>query len=259
MRRHIVVLACAFMLCEQARATGPDVTVGLIYSPTRWARDAGTGITAFSFGTTSCNIGDAVLQWQSDTNQHPVIIQNMYRLKNNRFEQIGMAWGKHGFATLAESLCQLCQDPNNDQVLGVGCSDPYSPGLNGTQCLLGPRSQINAATGYFSYTPCSPTPCCTFPYITAIDHRLQVHDADLIPSQNVGALYFLEAQYVTADDAAAGNDNNNNSYQQIAITETPPGSFNFVPSVGVWPTVRQKSAVEAWQDMDPTVTLTFIV
>ena len=252
MRWPVPFLSCILMLAPIARATGPDVIVGLLYDPHRWARDAGAGITAFSVGTTSCNIGDAVLQWNSDTNQHPVIIQNMYRLKNGRFEQIGLAWVKHGFATLNQSLCQLCQDPNNNQVLGVGCSDPYSSGLNGQQDLLGPRSQINAATGVFPYPFTAPQ------WTTAIDRRLQVHDADLIPAQNVGALYFLEGQYVTADDAAAGNDNNNNSYQQISITETPPGSFNFVPSLGTWSTVQQKAAVQAWQDNDPTVTITFI-
>ena len=50
---------------------------------------AGVGlgdITAlFRMGTNSCNIGDQPLNWVDATNQHPVIAQNMYRLKTGRF------------------------------------------------------------------------------------------------------------------------------------------------------------------------------
>lgn len=234
------------MTARAQPSTGPDVTVGQLWDMHRWTRVG--DISAYSIGTISCNIGDTPAQWQGQTNQHPVIAQNFYRLKNGRFEQIGMSWLKHGFAALADSDCMPCQNPNNDQLLGVGCSDPYNSGLNGSQDLLGPRSQVNAATGSFPFPFTAPA------ISTGIDRRLQVHDADLIPAANAGALYFVEGHYVTADDAAAGNDNNNASYLRISISETPPGSFVFAATT-VGATAWKKPAIQAWQDIDAGVVI----
>ena len=193
-------------------STGPDVIVGDLIMDSSTLTKWGTvgSITAYSFGTISCNIGSANLQWQSSTNQHPVIAENLYRLKNGRFEQIGMSWLKHGFSALTQNLCCTCQNPGSSQLLGVGCSDPYGAGLNGDQdgfggcggaCGgLGPRFQVNATTGAY-----------TFPYVAAgmagdaIYKRLQVHNSDVDPAQNAGALYYAEGQYVTPDDAASAN------------------------------------------------------
>ena len=46
-------------------------------------------ISAFSMGTDACNIGDEVLNWEADNENHPVISTSVYRLKDNRFEQVG--------------------------------------------------------------------------------------------------------------------------------------------------------------------------
>ena len=63
---------------------------------------------------------------------------------------------------------------------------------------------------------------------TIIDRRLQVHDADIDPDLNAGAaLYFVEGEYITDDDAAAGNDNNNASYRTVNVTENVT---NIVPT-----------------------------
>ena len=40
--------------------------------------------------------------------------------------------------------------------LGVGCSDPYGSGLNGSQNGLGPRYEVNPHTGVFPYPYTSP-------------------------------------------------------------------------------------------------------
>src|SRR5262249_2976039 len=158
-------------------------------------------------GTTSCNLGNVDLSWISNINQHPVIGQNIYRLKNGRFEQIGMSWLKHGFTALTGNVCSTCNNPGTGSLLGVGCSDPYDSCLNGRQGN-GPRSEVNASTGYYLY-PIGSYP----PAAQTIGRRIQCAAADIDPAQNAGALYFGEGQYVTPDDARAGNKNNNASYR----------------------------------------------
>ncbi len=221
-----------------ALATGPDVITGDLNGINRWGRDATLGITAYSIGTDSCNIGTADVLWIAGTNEHPVIAQNMYRLKAGRFEQIGQSWLKHGFTALTESLCGSCNG-HGGSVLGVGCSDPYGAGLNGDQGELGPRSEVNAATGTFPYPFGGQAAAVT------IDKRLQVHDADLKPSLNPGAIYFGECQYVAHDDAAAGNKNNNASYRRCTLTENPTNQFNISLTAS---TERTKPAIMAWKD-----------
>src|SRR5688572_2829661 len=90
-------------------AQGPDVVVGDLTNWSKWGTVG--GISAYSIGTTSCNRGDEILPWIANSNQHPVIAQNMYRLKNGRFEQIGMSWLKHGWGALTENLCCTCINP----------------------------------------------------------------------------------------------------------------------------------------------------
>ncbi len=222
-------------------AIGPDVIVGNLHNLGNYG--ASGGISAFSVGTVSCNVGDAPAVWFSNTNQHPVIGQNMFRLKGGRFEQIGMSWLKHGFFALSETLCSSNCQGTNGTYLGVNCSDPYSAFLNGQQANLGPRYQVNAHTGFFNYPPANPS------YHALIGRRLQVANSDLDPNLNAGALYFVEGHYVTPDDAAAGNQNNNASYRPITITNNgSPYNANLAGS-----TVRQKPAIRAWRAQDPTV------
>lgn len=232
--------------------SGPDVIVGVLPNVSNYA--AVGGIEAFTVGTTSCNLGAQDLLWQASNTNHPVIGQNMYRLKDNRFEQVGMSWLKHGFLALANNACGCgCINPGNGALLGVGCSDPYSSGLNGDQDGnggatggLGPRFQVDAHTGAFS-----------FPYMfqgmsgNSIYKRIQVEIADLDPAQDGGGLYFLEGHYVTPDDAAFGNQDNNASHRQVAISGA--GSAWNASFTGMPITVREQPAIRAWQNSDASV------
>ncbi len=238
---------------------GADVIVGNVAGDSgdiiRWGEIG--GITAYSLRTDSCNAGDEPLPWVAETNQHPVIGQNMYRLDDGRFEQIGMSWLKHGFSALTFDLCSGdCQDPGTGSLLGVGCSDPYSAFLNGDQDGflsggelvggLGPRFEVNAATGEFP-----------FPYTDiglsgdSIYKRLQVPSEDIDPVLNPGALYFIEGQYVTAADALDGNDDNNASYRPVTVD----GELDLDVT---GPTVREQAAILAWPAADPSVGVSFV-
>lgn len=226
--------------------TGPDVIVGDLPDIDNYGAVSGT--RAYAVGTTSCNMGNQTLQWQSSVNRHPVIGQNLYRLKNGRIQQIGISWLKHGFTALAGNVCCTCTNPGTGSLLGTGCSDPYSAGLNGSQGNLGPRWQVNTTTGYYLY----PFTASAAP--ATIGRRLQVREADLDPAQNPGALYFIEGQYVSADESTFGglmNDNNNASYRRVNVGAAPNFNLSLQAS-----TQRQRAGILAWFDNDSTVGIT---
>jgi len=236
-------------------SAGPDVIVGAIPEVARYAPASVGGVeyAAYAIGTTSCNIGTTQLQWQPmPSTLHPTIPQNFYRYKNGRFEQIGMSWIKHGFCALQETLCGACTPagPNCPTVLGIGCSDPYTAGLNGAQGDLKSRRGVNASTGVFgsNYTdPTSSEP-------SSLRERLRVARADLNPAQNPGAQYFVEGQYIHPDDASSGNDNNNCSYRKATIGATWSTSLGY-PVTLSGSTVQQQPAINAWKTIQPDVEL----
>ena len=224
---------------------GADVIVGDLHQLRRWSSIG--GITSYSVGTVSCNIGDTPLLWISQNNQHPVIAQNMFRVKDGIFEQIGQSWLKHGFFALQQSLCESCQAHPNGTALGVGCSDPYSAGLNGSQSFnrLGPKFEVNAFTGAYPYPPFQS------PIVDALSRRVQVLNTDLDPALNAGAVYFVEGQYVTPDDSAAGNQNNNSSYRRVSVSGS--GSNFPISFISGHSTRREQVALYAWQEVNPGV------
>ena len=231
---------------EVSGVIGPDVIVGELLGTSNYGTFG--GYSAFAVGTISCNIGDVPLWWRASVNEHPVIGAHLYRLKDSRFEQIGQAWLKHGFAALTGNVCNLgCNDPDTSSLLGVGCSDPYSSNLNGNQFDLGPKSEVNAFTGAFPYPPIlDPT------IWNLTNRRLQVANMEIDPAANPGAIYYVEGHYVTPDDAAAGNQDNNASYRRV--TFAPSGGGYSMAITGS--TARTFPAIKAWKSMDPTVTET---
>ena len=240
-----------------AGTTGPDVTVFDLPGTTNYGVSG--GVRGYSVGTTSCNIGDTPLNWCALTNSsgcgggttrvdHPVIGQNIYRLKDGRFDQIGASWLKHGFTSLNQSASG-CGDgscaapPLGGDQLGVGCTDPYSSGLNGSR-PMGRKSEVNATTGVF------PVPGGGGSTATVWNQRAAVAEADLVAALNPGARYFIEGQYIAPDDAQSGNGLNNASYREATVEA---GTFNL--QISLFNTVREKSAIEVWPVIDPTVEL----
>jgi len=227
---------------------GPDLIVHDLQNVMSYGAEG--DISAFAVGTNACNVGNQRVSWVAHTNEHPVIGQNMYRLSEGRFEQIGMSWLIHGFYATSQSDCGPCTDITDGRELGVGCSTPHSAYLNGVQANMGPRSDVNAHTGYFPYPPAITDPSCG--QCGVIDRRLQTHNADLDPALNPGALYFVEGHYVAADEAAAGNGNDNVSYRRVTISGPHDSGALYEATVTDAAQARQ-AGIRAWRDHDPTI------
>jgi hypothetical protein len=217
---------------------GPDVIVGDVSDVANYGQSG--GMYGYALGTDSCNIGTQELNWIANNNQHPVIGQNIYRLNDGRLQHIGQSWLKHGFTALQLNLCCQCISSGTGARLGVGCSDPYGAGLNGSQSGLGPRSEVDAFTGGYLYPFGSQGATGNAAY-----KRAQVPAADISATNYPNASYIGECQYVAPDDAAAGNGTNNASWRPLTRSGT---SLNVTST-----TRRMQPAVMAWQEADPTV------
>ncbi|MCA8979453.1 MAG: hypothetical protein KDC14_05470 [Planctomycetes bacterium] len=224
--------------------SGPDVVVFRVGETIGGANSfahytAVAGEDAYAFGVTACNLGTTTIDWSTSTHDHPVMAQNMYRLRDGRFEQLGASFVKHSFCALSSSGCGTCQ-PTSCNTLGIGCSDTSSASLSDGS-LGGRRSEISATTGVHTTS--------TSPVGGGNAGRLTVASADVDPSSpaNAGARYFVEAQFVAADDHAAGHAANNASWREVSIT--PTRGLSGVTSTAIGP------ALEAWQAVDPAVQL----
>ena len=230
-------------------SVGADVIVGAIPDVTSYGAVTVGGVVtrAYAFGTTSCNIGTAQLNWNAAPNvNHPFIPMGMFRVKAGRIEQIGMSWGKHGFCALQQNLCGTCTPAGSGcpSLLGVGCSDPYTSSLNGSVGDLGTRAEVNGATGAFPGTPNAGMPSAT----ATIGRRVQVARNDLNTTMHPGAVFLAEGQYIHPQDALALNDNNNASWRSFTVSQT-----DFAVTL-TGATNQQKTAMEAWRVYNPAVT-----
>ncbi len=243
----LAIALCLFSAAPVfAQGIGPDIIVGNLFDTNSYGTD-GSGIWAYSIGTDACNIGDEEASWIQYNPEHPVIAQNVYRLENGRIEQIGQSWLKHSFQALQGGLCSACTPAADGTALGVGCSDPYGAGYNGSQSNLGPRSQVNASTGVFPYPWSAP------PYAPIIGRRVQILGSDLDPSLHVGALYFAEGHYVSHDDSMAGNASNNASYRPATVADDAEYTLSLTGD-----TVRELPAIYAWSESDPEVSIEIV-
>ncbi len=238
---------------------GPDVIVGELPEMAQYGSNG--NFVGLGIGTTSCNNGDQPLHWfQLPNTDHPVIPQNFYRMSggvnnNDRFEHIGQSWLKHAFTALEGNACSFgcntsgCTTGTN---LCPGCSDPYGSSLNANQFGIGSRAWVNPFTGNF---PSGANNHSGHSH-TGTSHRVTIATSDLDPTQNPGATYFAEAQYVTPHEYSwcqshPGQCNmyNNASYRRFIVTGGPT-NFTFSPAAS---TVRMQPAIMAWAGTGATV------
>ena len=239
---------------ESGTVPGPDVVVGDLNGLAQFGGASGTQV-GLAVGTDSCNFGTVDLNWLAlPNNDHPVIPQNMYRMSggpsnDERFEQIGQSSVKHAFTALTQNLCSLGCNGVGGSRLGSGCSDPYVASLNAGP-NLGSRAWINPFNGAYPRGDSGTDPNNHSGHVHAgPSHRILTEIADLSTSQNPGATYYAEGQYITPHEYAwcqshPGECNmyNNVSYRRYNVSGT--GSpFSFSPAAG---TVRAKTAISAW-------------
>lgn len=259
----------------------PDVIVSGVGSSTTDFLYYGTlgGVSSYAMGSVSCNIATNaswVAIWIDSSgtfgNQHPVIGGQVYRLFDNRFEQIGMGWLKHGFCAADAGDCRSLANPGTTvplsshsscDWLGTGTTDTYTASLNGSQTTAGPRSEVNPWTGQFPY-----------PYVlgqggtwNCLGKRLQIRKADLDPAQYPGATYWGEIVYIMTDEWEPQRLNGY-SYRQInrpANTQlTATGGTNTCTNESGYnlsftgATIPKKPALEQWKVADPTVKLVYV-
>jgi hypothetical protein len=211
-------------------------------------------VAGFAFGTTSGNPGDMEAEWarSGDGTKSPVIAQNIYRIKNDRFEQVGLSWLKHSFCAVSEAMCE-CQSTSCD-TLGIGCADTYWADLNAD--AEGPRSEINPTTGDFVY-PFFQSPCGS----NTMRGKLQIRQDDRDPAMNSDAVYIIEGQYVAANadsDLFPNGDEydydlqfNNVSYRKIqfdtpTVTSSASENYLMVPAIEAWAEESGATVNQVW-------------
>ncbi len=213
----------------------------MVFSGTA-AREGDT--VGFAVATTSWNVGNEQLLWeQSPDWDHPMIVQNMYRLKDGRFSQIGQSWIKHGFFALSNTQCGGSCAGTDGTRLGIGCTDTYSSSLNGSQGGLGPRYEVNPWNGQWNYQG------SVFQVggvaNNKITRRLQVKDPDIAPSMNSGATYYIEGYYVCKDDK---NVMNSAAWRPAGVNSGDVGlTYSMSPTSGTSGVLPNSGfAIDAW-------------
>jgi len=257
------LIACDALAAEPSEhiqaAVGPDLIVTRIYSPQShgYEQTEDGAVSGLSLGFQLCNIGIESIRYEAlPSVHHPLFRSAVYRLKDNRFEQIGIAWVYHGYAGTNDPGCGFsCTAPGNHDGsrLYPGCSDFSGPSIIAYQPNLGPASQINAHTAVFNLPVTHPS--------GGQSGRIQVNNNDLDPAMNSGATYYVEGHCLSSDDAAAGNGNNNASHQRVHVvnaTDNPndsctgadPLKFCMFLTDSLY---ESQPAIRAWNNHDPEV------
>ena len=234
-------LPCAAVAQPCGVIAGPDLTITGMNTVVNYAAD---GVRdAFSVGADQTNIGSVAVNYFGTSSAHPVLGQALYRLRTvqsaTRLEQIGMSWFFHGFTPLQGStVCGTCVggDPNR---LGIGCTSTDTASRMGSQPGLGPRWQVNPATGTLAFPHANP------PYSGTVARRLQAKLEELDTTSS----YFVEVMCVAADDALAGNSGNNASYRACTMGGGPS---DYTMSLAA-PAFSGVAAIDAWRRADPIV------
>ena len=185
-----------------------DVAMWEMNSVQYQGQDPNTGRIKVAPDATLKNVGPGDVPWipkfgslgmypYTPPDQHPYLVWNMYRISDERIEQLGASGAKHAFLTLNMNCSINC---GNSNVLWPGCEDVYSAGTNDSNFNQGPRADIEASEGLFFSTCSFFDPDCTGSQTHnsgSYENRLMV-DPDQLQTDD--ADYFLDAWYVIQYD-----------------------------------------------------------
>lgn len=195
-------------------------------------------VAGLGVATTSWNIGTEDLIWLNiPDEEHPFIVMNLFRLMDDRLEQIGQSHIKHGFYALGSHQCggpPCTFEPGHyaGNWLGTGCTDTYGAALNAAQSGMGPKYEVNPWTGYWYYPGSHMQGSHSHDHI---EHRIQVLDDDLDAALNPGATYYVEGYYVMLDDIDVMNSA---AWKPVTVSGSPGGSWSFsMGGSGVYPNI----------------------
>jgi hypothetical protein len=219
------------------QSSSPDLTFCSLDSLRQFGRVG--DVVGLSVSTTSWNIGSQRLDWYRYPDwRHPFIIRNLYRITDDKIEQIGESGAKHGFFALSDSQCGTgCADPTDGKQLGMNCTDTYNTFTSADQGSLSPRYEINPWDGYSDPTTSHLKASHAH---DEVQHLLRVHDGDL----DLNSDYIVEAYYVHYQDT---NPMNSAAWKRVKVSGGAAGgtwTFNMSdentpPAVGF--------AIDAWQ------------
>lgn len=234
------------LIVAQISAENPETSL-LYRGPSGLADEP---VTVYSARIVLCNTDDGNVPVLIDSAMHPMFVQNLYRAKNGRFQQIGMSWVRHLGVTTNQSLCGPgdCEAlPGTFDQLCPDCGTDVYGSFMAVQFRMGPRFEINPVTEigpqpFTGHGETGPTP---------ISKLMQVRNSDLDPALNPGARYFIETQVLSNADRMSGSQINNVSAREVLVQQSSADVFDLQVT---GPTLVGEPAIKLWASTDPLVT-----
>ena len=210
--------------------------------------------SAYSARGILCNQDGGITDVMIATSDHPMLVQNLYRLKDGRFQQIGMSLAHHLGAVTNEDICgaSACGAPfGTINAIYPDCAADLAGSYLAARFRMGPRAEIDPVD------PDAPSPFTSSGTSgpTVISKRLQVRHDDLDPALNVGARYFLEMQVVESQDRILGAQHDNSSSREVRVEIAAQDEYDLVP---VGPTHVGAPAILVWKMIDDSVQISII-
>ena len=211
---------------------GVDCFLYDIDSPTAWGRQGPAhpgGEIGFTSANFICNSGTVEIPFQGAMSAaHPKFAFMITRLSDDRMEQISdRSHCKHAFGSLNfnQGPCTPCQDPNNFNIMGIGCFDVYGASTNANRRYLGPADEIdpwlgtwNPVGSYFDQGDPNVGPpqntdgirslvnsMTSTAAMGSVKNRVTVQEQDLLVPN---ASYFYMMHVIIEGEAVGARDNN---------------------------------------------------
>lgn len=274
---------------DESKGLISDVRLTMLGDPTRnhdplvqVARQ--DGYVGVAVGAELDNVGSADAPWYEKfriyqgnsepinppygNDQHPYLVWTLYREQGVRLEPVGFSSAKHAFyavnnpCTPERDACRL--DPSDGRLLRFGCQDWYGVNSNDNARHLGPRAEIEAATGiwvsegsFFDRNSNGVQDADTRTRQSTFDRRMRVAESDL---EVADARYLTEAWYINRDDADIYNSMGNIEVDPDFIGSTSTWVFpaaagsiyEFGPAINQWVDPDAVGAGEGHQELVTT-------